>query len=44
MLFFCAQLATLEHCFNATGFDSEFAHFEASLGKLDDTEVVWLAE
>lgn len=41
---FCALPAALEHGFNATGFDSEFAHFKANSGKLDDTEVVWLAE
>lgn len=41
---FCALPAALEYRFNATGFDSEFAHLNANLGKLDDTEVVWLAE
>lgn len=41
---FCGVPAALEHGFNATRFDREFAHIEAGLGKLDNTEVVWLAE
>lgn len=41
---FCGVPAALEHGFNATRFDREFAHIEASLGELDNTEVVWLAE
>jgi hypothetical protein len=41
---FCAMPTALEHCFNATGFDREFGHVEASLGKLDNTEVIWLTE
>lgn len=41
---FCGVPAALENCFNTTGFDRKFAHVEASLGKLDNTEVIWLAE
>ena len=41
---FYALPAALENCFNATRFDREFAHIEASLGKLYNAEVVWLAE
>ncbi|WP_205629820.1 hypothetical protein [Dechloromonas denitrificans] len=41
---FCALPATLEHSFNATGFDRQFAHFETSSGQLDNTEIIGLAE
>lgn len=41
---FCALPATLEHSFNTTGFDRQFAHYETSSGQLDDTEIIGLAE
>lgn len=41
---FYALPATLEHCFNTTGFDRQFAHYETSSGQLDDTEIIGLAE